>query len=396
VRREDFGAAAPGKLVPSTHGAIAFVPDPVPRGLVLPATTVALLAQAEHAVGRLSGTTAREFNPYLIASPLLHREAILSSRIEGTITTPEQLVLLEAESSVGDRVAPKDEDTEEVLNYVRAMQHGLDQLAGLPVGSRMIQQLHKVLLSGVRGAKQDPGEFRRSQNFIRSPVSERIEDARFVPPPVPQMQEALGELERYLHDEGVSDPILIRLALVHYQFEAIHPFRDGNGRVGRLLMPLLLIEREKLEAPVLYLSAFFERNRDTYVDLLLRVSQHGDWNSWIEFFLRGIMESANEATAQATALLNLRQQYHRQFQADRSSARMIRLVDELFRSPSITINRAAEILGLSHQGAANNIHKLEECGILREVTQKKRNQVYVADPIMKFLYDQPLAEAEPE
>jgi Fic family protein len=159
-------------------------------------------------------------------------------------------------------------------------------------------------------------------------------------------------------------------------------------------MPLLLVEREKLQAPVLYLSAFLERNRDTYVDLLLRVSQHGDWIAWIDFFLRAVAESATEATRHATALLDLRYRYHRQFQADRSSARMIRLVDELFRSPSITIGRAAEILGLSHQGAANNIHKLEERGILREVTQKKRNQVYVADPILEFLYDNPLSAGE--
>lgn len=332
--------------------------------------------------------TAREFNPYLLGSPLLRREAILSSRIEGTITTPEQLVLLEAESTRADRKVSEDGDTEEVLNYVRAMQHGLARLRDLPVSRRLIQEIHRVLLSGVRGSRQDPGEFRRSQNFIAGPT-ERIEDARFVPPPVPEMHKALTELEKYLHDESVVDPFLIRLALVHYQFEAIHPFRDGNGRVGRLLIPLLMVEQERLEAPILYLSAFFERNRETYFDLLLRISQHGDWIRWIEFFLRGVSESATEATSQAVALLDLRQQYHRKFQEDRSSARMIKLIDELFQSPSITINRAAEVLDLSHQGAANNIHKLQERAILREITGRKRNQVFVADEILAFLRDVP-------
>ncbi len=390
----DFAEAAPGRLVPTTHGAQAFVPDPLPRGVVLPPATVRRLAAAERAIGRLSGATLQEFNPYLISSPLLHREAILSSRMEGTITTPEQLVLLEAEEVDDARKRGADEDTAEVLNYVRAMQHALHRLADLPISLRLIQEIHRVLLSGVRGDREDPGAFRRSQNFIGAGVSSRIEDARFVPPPVNLLEECLHELEAYLHDETIEDPFLVQLALAHYQFETIHPFRDGNGRVGRLLIPLLMIAKDRLDAPILYMSAYFERNRDTYVDLLLEVSQRGSWTRWIDFFLDGVTESARDSTGQATALLDLRHQYHRRFQSDRSSARVIRLIDELFQSPSITIRRAASILAITSQGAANNVHKLKRAGIVREITGGTRNQVFVADEILAFMYDRPVTSRE--
>jgi Fic family protein len=376
--------------VPTTHGVQAFVPDPLPQGLALPSETVILLADAERAVGRLAGTTAREFNPYLVASPLLHREAILSSRMEGTVTSPEQLVLLEAETETAGRRAQADDDTREVLNYVKAMQHGLGRLGDLPVSLRLITEIHRVLLSGVRGERHEPGAFRRSQSFIRGPRSERIEDARFVPPPVPNMKDGLDQLERYLHDATCPDPTLVRLALIHYQFETLHPFRDGNGRVGRLLIPLLMCSWGRLDAPILYVSAFFERHRESYMDLLLRVSTKGDWIAWIDFFLRGIKQSAEEATVQAIALLDLRQQYHRRFQASRASASLLRLIDRLFQSPSITIHQASDLLEMTHQGAANNVHRLEEAGILREMTGQKRNQVFVADEIIRFMYDPPV------
>lgn len=387
MKSEDFTPEAPGKLVPTTRGAQAFVPDPLPRNISLPGETILLLAEAESAVGRLGGTTAREFNPYLIGSPLLHREAILSSRMEGTVTTPEQLVLLEAEAETEGRKPRGDDETHEVLNYVRAMQHALERLEELPVGLRLMREIHRVLLTGVRGERHEPGEFRRTQNFIRGRRSEEIEDARFVPPPVPQMKEGLGALEKYLHDEDPVAPSLVRLALIHYQFEALHPFRDGNGRVGRLLIPLLMCSWGRLDAPILYISAFFEKNRETYVDLLLRLSQQGDWIGWVNFFLRGVEQSAREATAQALALLDLRQRYHRQCQESRASASLIRLIDRLFQTPSITIKNASALLDMTPQGAANNVHRLEAMGILREVTGQKRYQVFVADEIVTFMYD---------
>jgi Fic family protein len=368
---------------------LAFVPDPPPKSLPLDAEAIKLLAAAERSVGRLTGVTRREFNPYLISSPLLRREAILSSRIEGTVTTPEQLVLLEAEEGVDVPARRRDADAEEVLNYVRAMQHGLRRLADLPVSLSLIREIHRALLSGVRGERHEPGAFRRTQNFIGAPRVDSIEQARFVPPPVPEMRQCLDAFEKYLHDDGVEVPLLVQLAVSHYQFEAIHPFRDGNGRVGRLLIPLIMVAQERLDGPFLYLSAYFERNRTKYVDLLLEVSQNGAWLPWIKFFLDGVAISAAEACQQADGLMALRQDYHRRFQTDRSSARIIRLIDELFQTPSTTINRAARVLELSHQGAANNIHKLEEAGILREITGRKRNQMFLADEILRFMYDRP-------
>jgi len=397
MRSSDFTSSAPGRLTKTVGGAVAFVPEPLPTDLDLEVKTVRLLAAAENSLGRLAGTTAREFNPYLIGSPLLHREAILSSRMEGTITTPEQLVLLEAESATPGRKVSADEDTREVRNYISAMHHGLDLLKTLPVSLRLIREVHGVLMQGVRGDKEQPGQFRRSQNWIRGRIDDSIENARFVPPPVPEMKEALDSFEKYLHRERSpdADPLLIQLALIHYQFETIHPFRDGNGRIGRLLLPLLLVERERLDAPVLYLSAYFERHRELYVDLLLNLNQTGDWNSWIDFFLAGVHESAGEANRQAIALLELRQRYHRQFQKGRSSALLIRLIDRLFQVPSITMGQAAELLDVSHQAAANNIRKLEGAGILQEITGQKRNQIFIANEILAFMHD-PIHPGEPE
>lgn len=388
---KDFAELAPGRLVPTIDGVQAFVPDPLPENLELRGRTVRLLAAAENALGRLAGTTAREFNPFLVASPLLRREAILSSRIEGTVTTPEQLVLFEAESDEPGRRGRPDADTREVLNYVRAMYRGLELLKSLPVSLRLIREVHGVLLTGVRGERERPGEFRQSQSWIRGTRDDDISNARFVPPPPAEMTKALHDLESYMNREQTPgrDPLLVQFALIHYQFEAIHPFRDGNGRIGRLLIPLLLVSHRRLDGPFLYLSAFFERNRDRYMDLLLRVSQLGDWVSWIDFFLRGVYESASEANEQALGLLDLRQQYHRRVQKGRSSALLIRLIDELFQRPSITINQAAALLNVTGPAAANNVHRLVSEGILREVTGRKRNQVFVADEILSFMYDTP-------
>ena len=382
-----FSPQSPGRLVPTIQGAQAFVPDPVPRRLDLDLRTIALLAEAEHAVGRLAGTAGRLVNPYLVGSPLLHREAILSSRIEGTLTTPEQLVMLEATGGAAE-VQASDREAREVLNYVRAMQHGVRRLRELPVCLRLIREVHGVLLDGVRGEGERPGEFRTAQNWIgRS--GEPIHAARFVPPPVPEMLAALDDLEHALNDPAPDWPLLVRLALLHYQFEAIHPFRGGNGRIGRLLMALLLVSSGRLRDPLLYLSAYFERHRDTYMDLLLRVSQVGDWPTWLHFFLRGVLESAQETIDHAEGLLALRQRYHETFQRARSSGLLQRLVDELFRSPAITMGRTAEILGVTHAAAAYNLRKLVAAGIIVEQTGRRRGQLFVALGILAFMRDAP-------
>jgi Fic family protein len=323
-------------------------------------------------------------NPYLVASPLLHREAILSSRIEGTISTPEQLVLFEAGvAAASDR---EREDTLEVRNYVQAMEHGL--ASPLPLSLRLLRELHRVLMTDVRGNSSSPGEFRRVQNFIGRP-GDTVASARFVPPPVSEMHACLDELERRLHREDEGLPLLVKVALVHYQFEAIHPFLDGNGRVGRLFIALMLVRAERLQAPVLYLSAYLERNRDRYIDLLLDTSRTGAWLAWVRFFLQGVVESAVETLKHAEALLALRQRYHDQLRGARSFGHLERLVDHLFTRPSTTIGLAAEYLGVTQAAASGHIRKLVDAGILKEWTGRRRDQVFVAPGILTFMRDRP-------
>lgn len=373
---------------------MAFVPHPLPRTTRLEGATLHYLVRAERALGELSGVTGRLVNPYLLGSPLLRREAILSSRIEGTYATAEQLVLLEAGSPPQDE--RQREDTAEVLNYIKAMHHGVKRLQSLPVSNRLICEIHGQLLTGVRGDREQPGVFRKSQNYIGR-QGDGILGARFVPPPVPEMTDALADLEKYIHLEphGPQDlaaeadpslaPLLVRLALIHYQFETIHPFRDGNGRVGRLLIPLLLISHGRLREPLLYMSSYFERRRDEYSGHLLRVSRNGEWDPWLEFFLRGVVESARESVDLAEALLVLHGRWRARFESARSSALLLKLVDVLFRSPAITISQAAKILKVTPVAASSNIGKLVDAKILRERTGRKRDRMFVATDILDLV-----------
>lgn len=378
------------RLVPAEGGGRAFVPNSLPEALPYEARTVQLLALAENALGRLEGSLDRLVNPYLVAGPLLRREAILSSRIEGTYTTPKQLVLLEA---IGEERAPggADADTREVLNYIRAMDHGLRRLRELPVCLRLISELHSVLLRGVRGDRERPGEFRTVQNYIGRRV-DGIQNARFVPPPPAELEQCLQDFERYLNpQEGMAAqqlPLLIRLALVHYQFEAIHPFRDGNGRLGRLLIPLILCHEQRMRSPTLFVSSYLDKHRDEYVDRMLRVSQRGDWSAWVQFFLQGVVECAQESTQRVAGLLALRDDYHGQFHSARSSALLLKLIDELFGQPSMTIVGAAKVLEVTPASASANIQKLEKAGILKEVTGRKRDRMYIAPGILSFVDDE--------
>ncbi len=384
---------------------MAFVPAPLPRTVPLGGSTLHLLAWAEHAVGELTGVTARLVNPYLLGSPLLRREAILSSRIEGTYATAEQLAMLEAGSPPPDE--RQQNDTREVLNYVEAMRLGVETLPALPVSLRFIKLVHARLLKGVRGESQQPGEFRDSQNYIGR-RSDGIQGARFVPPPVPEMHKALDELEKYLHiaPHGPPDPeaepdptlapLLIRLAFIHYQFETIHPFRDGNGRLGRLLIPLLLISHGRLREPLLYMSGYFERQRDGYNDHMLRASNTGDWRPWLDFFLRGVVESARESVDLAGSLLALRDAWQRKFHSARSSALLLKLIDHLFHVPSITIGRASDFLQVTPAAASYNVTKLVEAGILSERTGRKRDQIFVAMEILRIVENAQNATRSPK
>jgi len=283
---------------------------------------------------------------------------------------------------VDPELAETKPDALEVSNYAKALQHGIKRLAELPVSLRFIRELHQQLLKGVRGADQRPGEFRDVQNYI-APTGSPITAARYVPPPVAQMKTALAALEKFLHTPA-NRPLLVDLALIHYQFEAIHPFRDGNGRVGRLLIPLLLAERKALPKPLLYLSAYFEDHRTQYSDLLLRVSQTGDWLSWIRFFLQGVAEQAADGVQRATDLMALWQDYRKRLETARVSTLAQRLVDELFLQPAINVGMAQKLLKVSFLSAQNNVMRLVRAGILREMTGGKRNRIFIAPEVMRI------------
>jgi Fic family protein len=379
LQPSDFKEIAPGTVVKATEGYWVFIPESLPPSLNLDTEVVSLLSKSDFALGRLSAIGRDLPNPHLLIGPFLRREAICSSRIEGTVATAQQLLLFEAMPSSD----PASRDVREVANYVHALEYGLARLQKLPVSLRLIREMHKILLRGVRGEEQRPGEFRKRQNYIGK-RGDPIERARYVPPPVAEMERALSDFEHYLHAESKL-PFLIQLALIHYQFEAIHPFLDGNGRIGRLLISLLLCERGYLPQPLLYLSAYFDRHRDAYVDHLLDISRTGAWIPWIRFFLQGVAEQAGEATRRSERLQELRQKYRRRVESARASALLPRLVDEVFASPALTISSAAKRLGVTYRSARLNMLKLVEAGIVREHSGRQRNRVYIAPEIISVI-----------
>ncbi len=382
MRPEAFIDGHPGTLVRVGSGPTlywAYVPDPLPPEFPWGLPVVTLLSAADRALGRLSGVGQNLPNPHLLIGPFMRREAVLSSRIEGTEASLSDLLLFEAAPESDPRVP----DAREVLNYVRALEHGLARQTTLPMSLRLLREMHAILLEGVRGQGRTPGEFRRSQNWIGPPGC-TLADATFVPPPPDRLPEALSAFEKYLHARSDLPP-LVRLALIHYQFEAIHPFLDGNGRVGRLLITLLLCMEGIVPGPLLFLSAYFERHRDDYYKGLLGVSHGGRWIEWVEFFLRGVAEQAMDAVERATRLIALREEFRSRLAAGRSSAFPLRLADELFAYPAISVPMAARLLGVTHRAAQLNVNKLVAAGIIREATGRKRNRVYVADEIVKVV-----------
>lgn len=375
----DFTQDKAGRLVKTHQGYWAFVPDPLPPKLDLSWALVSQLSEADRALSELAGVARTLPNPHLLINPFIRREAVLSSRIEGTQASLSDLLFFEASGSI-EQKAP---DVLEVANYVKALEYGLGRLADLPVSLRLIRETHEHLMSGVRGEHLTPGEFRRSQNWIGPPGC-TLMDAVFVPPPVAEMNEALNDLEKYLHAER-SLPLLIRQALVHYQFETIHPFLDGNGRIGRLLLTLLFCTEGPLTQPLLYLSAYFERYRQDYYRLLRGVSQQGRWIDWITFFLRGVADQSRDAIRRSSQLLDLWQEYRKRLQSTRSSALALQLVDELFSYPALTVAGAAKLLNVTQRSAQLNIEKLEHSGILEEATGKQRNRIFIAPAIISII-----------
>lgn len=365
-----------GEVVTAAEGFPAFVPAPAPRTIDLSGEAVALLDEASNHLGILAGIGRLIRNPRLLISPYLRREAVLSSRIEGTQTTMSDLYAAEVDQLELIRSG----DVREVRNYMKAHEYGLKRLDSLPLSLRLIRALHKRLMTGVRGRERNPGQFRTYQNWIGAANGA---DASYVGPPIPQMKERLDDFERFMHDRTLRP--LVQAAVLHYEFEAIHPFGDGNGRVGRLLVALFLTERGLLPQPLLYLSAYFERTRADYYEGLMRVSTHGDWDSWIQYFLTGVRQQAQEAAELSDNLIGLQNRYREELQAKHVTANALALIDCLFDNPLVFTSRVQDTLGVSAPTARNTIKALEEHGVVREITGRNWGRVYRADEIYALL-----------
>src|SRR5947207_2608081 len=328
----------PGRKV--SQGAYsAFVPSTLPPELNWTPRLIGLLSDADRLIGRLAGEGGRLPNPHVLIRPFVRREAVLSSKIEGTQATLGELLAAEA----GAVVARSPEDLREVGNYVVALEHGIARLGNTPICVRLVRELHEKLMTGVRGQQVAPGQFRKTQNWIGKPGS-TIQTASFIPPPPGEVEPCLAAWERFLHESNL--PPLVTIGLAHYQFEAIHPFRDGNGRVGRLLITLFLIERKILPTPLLYLSAFFESSRRDYYDNLRAVSERGSWNDWLEYFLLGVARMSEDALNRATRINELLSKWQRKVSGD-SSNNPLRVVELLGANPFIKINGAADKLKIA-------------------------------------------------
>jgi Fic family protein len=371
-----------GRYVQQTAGYLAFIPAPLPPDppIDLGEPLRNPLSDADYALGRLDGAVLTLPNPDLFVYMYVRKEAVLSSQIEGTQSSLQNL--LAAEAHLADPEAPA--DVNEVINYVRAMNHGLQRLSELPVSVRLIREIHGKLLRGVRGAELTPGELRTSQNWI-GPSGCTPSEATFVPPPPNEVPKALSDLERFLQTEN-PPPALVWVGLAHAQFETIHPFLDGNGRIGRLLITFLLTEKKLLARPVLYLSYYFKRHRAEYYDSLQAVRDKGDWEGWLSFFLRGIAEVSSEATSTAAAILRMREDYRAKIteHLGRAAANGHRIMDKLFDHPIVNVPLVCKWLGVTPAGANNLVKRLVGIGLLREITGYARNRRFRFDPYLRL------------
>lgn len=360
----------------------AFVPHPLPPTFTYDDEIVAALGRAMLALGRLDQVVRDLANPYVLVRPFLRREAVTSSRIEGTRADIADLALFEA-TGIADQDRP--DDVREVENYLKALEYALTQPAERPVSVGLIRELHQLLLQRVRGDHLEPGQIRTRQNYIGA-GGDRIESARYVPPPPGDVLGLLSDLERFVAEEMVMPP-LVRIALVHYQFEAIHPFLDGNGRLGRLLVALLLQRWGLMEHPAVDLSAYVLKRRAAYTDGVLRVSQRGDWRGWIAFFLDAFEFQAIDAFRRSRRLLDLREQYQTLLSREIKTGQREKLVDHLFEHLTVDIRGAAQVLGVTYPSAQRLVGKLEEYGILEEATGRRRDRVWRARQIIAVLND---------
>jgi len=351
----------------------AFIPPPLPP---VPAVDLArlqiLLEQANQAVGRLDGLASLLPDLSLLLYTYVRKEAVLSSQIEGTQSSLSDLLLYENDEAPGTPI----EDVQEVSSYVAAMNHGLERMrSGFPLSLRLIREIHEILLSKGRGSSKQPGEFRRSQNWIGG---SRPGNAVFVPPPPETLDECLDKFERFLHDDETGLPLLVKAGLIHVQFETIHPFLDGNGRLGRLLITFLLCAQGALREPILYLSLYFKTNRAAYYELLDRVRTKGDWEAWLDFFLAGVRDTAEQAAHAAREILQLFENDQKKIDTlGRPAASVLRVFQHMQRNPIVAIPSTAKKIGISAPTVAKSLGHMIDLGILEETTGRERHRLFV-------------------
>lgn len=362
-----------GKFVTQPAGYKAFVPKPLPPSPLIQydEELQSLLSTADRSLARLDGITTVLPNPDLFIAMYVKKEALLSSQIEGTQASLEGVLEFEAD------LIPKEnlDEIKEVINYVRALNHGIERLKELPMSLRLIKEIHKILLEGTRGEHRNPGQFRRSQNWI-GPSGFPLSEAIFVPPPPDLVIPAMGELEKFLHQES-NIPPLVKIGLIHAQFETIHPFLDGNGRIGRLLITFYLFWKEILSKPLLYLSFYLKKKRPEYYDLLMKVRIDGAWEEWIKFFLKGISDTSEEAAKSAREIIQLKEKLMAElYKSSIASIYAVRLIDLLFETPLISIKEIIDKLKISKEAANELVKKFEKVDILKEITGKQRYKKY--------------------
>lgn len=373
----------PGQYLRQPAGYRAFIPNPLPERAPFPMDEEmqVLLSAADRAIGRLDAVTEILPNPDMFVGMYVRKEAVYSSQIEGTQASLTDLLEYEAEATRRG----KDADIQEVVNYIRAMNYGLDRLSEFPLSLRLFREIHERLLEGVRGERKEPGHFRSSQNWIGSPGIGGITNAMYVPPPPDVAVKAMGNLEGFIRSD-LPMPVLIKCGLAHAQFETIHPFLDGNGRLGRLLITFMLVWKGILQRPLLYISHYFRRRRDEYYHRLQAVRDNGDWSGWMRFFLTGVREVSLEATETAREILQLREE-HRKIVGDAipNTPTGLILLDRLFERPTVNVNQVAEIIDRSYPVANDLVARFEDLGLLREYTGQQRNRAFAYEPYMEIL-----------
>jgi len=355
-----------------------FIPSPLPPKIEFDEELVLILSKAEEKLGKLSGIGLTLPSPNLLIIPYLRKEAIMSTRIEGTRISMQEVLLSEAKEK-----EEKTKDAQEVINYINTVNYALTKIEKSPINVELIKEMHKVLMEDVRGDEKSPGDFREVQNWIGSELS-KVSDANFVPPNPEAVPKLMEDLIEYLNSEH-NVPVLVRCALMHYQFETIHPFCDGNGRIGRSLITVYLCKKKKMIKPLLYISEFFEKHRLEYNELLLRTGQTGKFENWIKFFLTAVEVQSEDALVRAHKLLDLREAYRKRVQREAQSSDILSIIDYLFSNPFITVKKAQMISDVTYPTAKRYMEKLAEYEILKETNRLQREKTFVAHEIYEII-----------